>query len=70
MLTKVLKYSFAVANSPNHTKIAIIGGGSAGANLTGHLRKLEYIYFYKSFIFRVFKDEDIRVFEPSQTHNY
>lgn len=40
-----------------HTKICIIGGGSAGLNLSAHLSKL-------------YDPKSIRVFEPATTHYY
>lgn len=55
MFNKILKISY---NFAQHTKFCVIGGGTAGINLTAHLLR------------RKINPSDIRIFEPSQYHYY
>ena len=48
---------FSLKYTVTHTKICIIGGGSAGLNLSAHLSKQ-------------YDPKQIRIFEPSKIHYY
>lgn len=48
---------FSLKYNVTHTKICIIGGGSAGLNISAHFSKH-------------YDPKQIRIFEPSQIHYY
>jgi cation diffusion facilitator CzcD-associated flavoprotein CzcO len=55
MFNQILRISYGFAQ---HTKFCVIGGGTAGINLSAHLLRQKI------------RPGDIRIFEPSKYHYY